>query len=34
MHGDILWFSMQVTGENPVNSYEWVHFEIFYAYYW
>jgi len=25
MHGYTYWFSMQVTGENTVNSYAWVH---------
>ena len=34
MHGYLKWFSMHITGENTVNSYAWVHFVIFYAYYW
>ena len=33
MHGYILWFSMHITGENTVNSYEWVHLVFFYAHY-
>jgi len=25
---------MHITGEDPVNSYAWVHLVVFYAYYW
>ena len=34
MHGDNLWFSMHITGENTVNSYAWVPLVVLYAYYW
>jgi len=30
----MLWFSMHITGENTVNSYAWVHFVVYYAYYY
>ena len=28
MHGDILWFSMHITGENTINSYAWVQLVV------
>jgi len=25
---------MHITDENTINSYAWIHFVVFYAYYW
>jgi len=33
MHGDILWFSMHITGENTINSYAGGYLVVVYAYY-
>jgi len=33
MHGDILLFSIHITGENTVKSYACVYLVGFYAYY-
>jgi len=31
MHGDILWFSMHINGENTVASYAWVQLFVCYS---
>jgi len=33
MHGDIVWFSMHITGEKTVNSKACVYLVVVYAYY-